>query len=343
MKALLKLDPQLLTFPAGDGRVGVSNRFAGRIFAELGGRRVHRFDAERAAAPRPGEFNNLGGNSLWPGPEGGDFAFNYLPGTGWLVQDEISVKSTATLKTAPGEIAVGKHLKLRNRAGAELELAMRRRVRPLEVGELAARFGVAALAYRTLDEFRAAAPLPPERALFCAWSLEQFPGGDGVTAFGHALGGAAQAVNADYYGDPGARLDCRGAWFRLELGGEARFQLGLDHRSRPKLIGAWDRGRELLMLRRIHRTAPGVFFNIADNDQPRGPYSAADSYSIFNGGSLGFFELETIAPLELDGDGRGTASRLWSETMIFQGPPDRLAALLKTRFRVPASITGERS
>ncbi len=343
MKELQKLDPQLITFPAGDGRVGVSNRFAGRIFAELGGRLVHRFDAERAAAPRPGEFNNLGGNSLWPGPEGGDFAFNYLPGTGWLVQDEIGVKPTATLATVPGDATIGKRLTLRNRAGAELPLTMRRRIRVLEVNDLAVRFGVAALAYRTLDEFQANSPLPLERALFCAWSLEQFPGGDGVTAFGHALDGAAQAVNADYYGDPGARLECRDRWFRLKLGGEARFQLGLDHRARPQLIGAWDRGRDLLMLRRIWRTASGIFFNIADNDQPHGPYSAADSYSIFNGGSLGFFELETIAPLELDGDGRGAASQLWSETMIFQGPPNRLAALLKTRFRVPASITGERS
>ena len=343
MKELLKCDPQLVTIPAGDGRIGVSNRFAGRIFAELGGRLVHRFDAERAAAPQPGEFNNLGGNSLWPAPEGGDFAFNYLPGTGWLVQNEVGVKSTATLKSAPGGITVGKELKLRNRAGAKLTLAMRRQVRALEVGDLASRFGVAALAYRTLDEFRAVLPRPLDLALFSAWSLEQFPGGDGVVAFGRALGGAAQAVNADYYGNPGARLDCRGAWFRLELGGEARFQLGLDHRTKPNLIGAWDRKRELLMLRRIWRTAPGVFFNIADNDQPRGPYSAADSYSIFNGGPLGFFELETIAPLELDRVGRGVASRPYSDTIIFHGPPERLAALLKTRFRVPASITGERS
>jgi hypothetical protein len=46
-----------------------------------------------------------------------------------------------------------------------------------------------------------------------------------------------------------------------------------------------------------NRSTPtqGIFFNIADNDQPAGPFSAADNYSIFNSDpDMAAFELETI-------------------------------------------------
>jgi hypothetical protein len=61
---------------------------------------------------------------------------------------------------------------------------------------------------------------------------------------------------------------------------------------------------------------PGLYFNIADNDQPAGPFSAADVYSIFNGDeSLGFFELETIGSANVVDD-RLSGSSLVSRTTL---------------------------
>ena len=140
---------------------------------------------------------------------------------------------------------------------------------------------------------------------------------------------------------PGERLRCEGQLFRLALGGKERFQVGIAYHSQPKLIGAYDPRRNLLIIRRISKiTDNGLYFDIADNDQPRGAFSAADSYSIFNGGEMGFFELETIAPLHCDAAGRGTHSTLCTETLICKGAPDRLGHCLEDCFGVPATFIG---
>ena len=336
--SLQKIDSDLLVMPSGDDAVAVSNRLQGRIFCELDGELVHRFNAELAANPSPDNFNNIGGNSLWPGPEGGAFAFNYLPGTGWQVQPAINSQTTTTLESRSQRLVIGKKMALRNRHDAAVELDFRRTVVPVAVDGIARKYGVKAIAYRTVDELEAAKPQATTEALFCAWSLEQFPGGNGVIAFGRVADGVRDAVNRDYYGDPGSRLQDDGPFFRLELGGQDRFQIGINHHYHPELIGAYDRQRSLLLLRRAWRQDGGMYFNIADNDQPRGAYSAADAYSIFNGGELDFFELETIAPLQLDRAGRGVNSLLWTETLIFKGTPDSLSSCLENGFQIPASM-----
>ena len=97
--------------------------------------------------------------------------------------------------------------------------------------------------------------------------------------------------------------------------------------NRPELLGALDGGRELLILRRMD-PQEGVYFNIADNEQPGGPWSAADMYSVFNGGNLDFFELETIAPLQTE-DNRVARCTLISETLIVRGSVKELERYLE--------------
>ena len=77
--------------PAGDGEVLLSAALQGRIFAALQGELLHRLDAPLAEHPSE-SFNNLGGNSLWPAPEGGPFAFNSRS-EDFLVQAEDDYRS----------------------------------------------------------------------------------------------------------------------------------------------------------------------------------------------------------------------------------------------------------
>ena len=74
---LRAIDPEVLELACKDGTVFVSNKLQGRIFSEINGTFVHNFVEKLAADPDPVNFNNIGGNSLWPAPEGGDFAYNY--------------------------------------------------------------------------------------------------------------------------------------------------------------------------------------------------------------------------------------------------------------------------
>jgi hypothetical protein len=58
----------------------------------------------------------------------------------------------------------------------------------------------------------------------------------------------------------------------------------------------------------------GLYFNIADNDQPDGAFSAADTYSIFNSDTdMSAFELETVGCARVE-DGILHGSELASRT-----------------------------
>ncbi|MGQ9553188.1 MAG: hypothetical protein ACUVWR_03630 [Anaerolineae bacterium] len=91
-------------------------------------------------------------------------------------------------------------------------------------------------------------------------------------------------------------------------------QIGIKVTSQPRCIGFYDLSRRLLCLRRNANAGPGLYFNMADNDQPNGPCSAADSYSIFNSDpDMAAFELETVGSAIVLGKWP-TGSRLVAET-----------------------------
>ncbi|MDD5697755.1 MAG: hypothetical protein PHH77_03985 [Victivallaceae bacterium] len=72
MKSRLRAsNPGLAELAASEGAVIIAPGLRGRIFCVLNGELIHRFDFGAAAGPAPAEFNNIGGNSLWPAPEGG--------------------------------------------------------------------------------------------------------------------------------------------------------------------------------------------------------------------------------------------------------------------------------
>lgn len=339
---LAQLDPGLLRLPAGGGEVLYSPGFQGRILLAFGDELVHRFDCDRAAAPVPGEFNNLGGNSLWPAPEGGAFAFNYAAeGGAWLVPESIAAgRPTVTAAGSEG-IAAEQAFALRNRKGRTAKVRQFREIRPLPAAALEGAAGLCVTGYRTCEGFELLEPLPAADFLIAAWSLEQFELHPGAVAFGRTAGDPAAAVNADFYGNPSSRLAYGDHWFSFALGGEARLQIGLSSRAVPELIGAYDPVRKLLVLRHTPVRSDGRYLNIADNAQPRGVWSAADLYSIFNGGAAGFFELETIGPVEL-ADGLCRGSRLESETRAVRGEFAALAAYLRRFGLNLENMKGER-
>ncbi len=312
-----------------DGRIWLDTERQGRIFASMGGSVLHRFDAALAAHPDPVEFNNIGGNSLWPAPEGGDFAFNYPDGV-WCVQPGIN---TARSELVPADHPVcTRTVKMTNRKHADLELTLRRELFPLEMTEAS---GLKCTGYRSLDTIRFADPCEVNKAVIAAWSLEQFSGVRGVIAFGRVQS-AGQAINAEYYGDPSRLLDYGKDFFRFRLNERDRLQIGIRASSKCEFIGAWNPAQDLLILRTC-LPGEGTRIDIADNDQKRGVYGADDQFSIFCGGPLDFFELETIAPMILSG-GKAVGSELVSETRFYQGPKAALEKLLQHKFGFPLNF-----
>jgi Family of unknown function (DUF6786) len=322
-------DPHLVELPSDAGGILVAPGLQGRVFCRMGGELVHRLDVDLLDNPSASEFNNLGGNSLWPAPEGGDCAFNYLPGSDeWVVQPGIAEANCVVTSCDPSRVCIEKDIALTNRKGIEVRLMFRRVVSPVCVGGLIDGFTIQAVAYSCEDTFAPHADYPVDSLLIAPWSLEQFPGADGIIAFGKA-DCPEDAVNTDFYGSPGERLTYGEDFFQFRLGGEDRHQIGIDAHHHPRFLGALDSKRSMLFIR---KTPPqeGLYFNIADNDQPDGPSSASDMYSLFNGGSLNFFELETIAPMQVR-DGCLAESTLVSETLILKGSVDELKRYLVHR------------
>ena len=312
--------------PAGDGKVYLAPQLQGRIFASLDGEVLHRFDAELAAHPLPDDFNNLGGNSLWPAPEGGEFAFNYpADGSPWRVQ--AGINSAVSQLSADGT-AMSRTIALENRKGVRSEVLHRREVAPRP--GFGKEYGLREVVYSCRDTLRLTFPLPADSFLVSSWSLEQFDLGKNITAFG-TLGPGAK-LNGDFYGDIAPNTRYVPGGFVFKLAGEEKLQIGVPESAGCTMIGAWLPERELVILRRIADCGAGRRINFADNDQKDGVFSAADAYSVFYGAGAKFFELETLAPVQFDEALRTTGSVLESETHFYRGSRRQIAAMLKARF-----------
>ncbi|MCC6154056.1 MAG: hypothetical protein IT367_09885, partial [Candidatus Hydrogenedentes bacterium] len=193
------------------------------------------------------------------------------------------------------------------------------------------KYGLAGLAYATIDIWEPVGDYSPDDVLIAPWSLEQYPGVEGIIAFGrYAIG--ENAINRTFYGDPGVRIDQRGEQFTFRLGGVERHQIGVRVESGPQFIGALDPARGILLIRKTE-LQDALYFDIADNEQVDGPFSSADAFSIFNGGELGFFELETIGGMRVE-NGRVTTSALPSHTIILRGDETALRQMLAAEFGV---------
>ena len=317
----------------GDGTVYVSGELQGRIFAELDGCLLHRLDVALAANPSPAEFNNLGGNSLWPAPEGGPFAFNYPPdGGAWYVQEGINAVPAQPLADGFG---VEKTIRLVNRRGVEGEMCYRRVVTPMET-TLALKYGLKGLAYRAEDSLALHEPLAD--FLLAAWSLEQFDLTPKTFGFGKL---ALPRLHGEFYRDPTPHIDWADGCFRFRFKAQERLQVALPETAAPEYVGAIVPENDLLIIRKICDYDQGVRIDIADNDQPRGPFAECDAYSIFYGPDARFFELETIAPVRQDAEGRTLGSRLVSETQFYQGAIEDLKSLLVSEFCFADSLVAE--
>ena len=326
-----KVDVNVKGLRSADGTVYLSPGLQGRIFCSIGDTLIHKLDFAMAANPSD-DFNNIGGNSLWPAPEGGAYAFNYPHGE-WTVQDGINkVCPELTMLSATDAVMV-KNIALVNAKGINVELEYRRKVHANDISALARSCLVKGVSYTATDTFTARNDYPVKDVLLNAWTLEQFPGAEGIVAFGKFdCTDASKVVNDDFYGDPLSRISFSGNLFLFRLGGPDRLQIGIRRECRPELIGAYDPAREILIIRKTKPRA-GKYINIADNEQKNGPFSTEDLFSVFNGASLNFFELETIGPM-IEKDGRFDHSTVVSDTFIFKGPKENLAELLAKEYNI---------
>jgi hypothetical protein len=284
----------LLEFTDGPAGCVLCPDMGGRVFAEVCGLSVHRIDLECVARPdRP--FNNYGGGNFWPAPEGGKFGFNYR-GNEWYVQACINEQPFEVVSHDDESAVILKRVALVNRVGTAVESIMKRELTllrslpPILEGSRIEGF----LAYQTVDSFEVLNPVTPDQALIGAWTLEQFEASESTVSFCQ-VENPEQAINYDFYEHPGDRITYLKHGFSYRTDGRRKGQIGIKREAAAPFIGFYDPSRRLLCTRE-NRSSDLCYFNIADNDQPDGPYSAADNYSIFNSDpDMQAFELETVS------------------------------------------------
>ena len=286
-----------------------------RVFCELNGLLLHRLDMENVRKPdKP--FNNYGGNSFWPAPEGGDVGFNYK-GDEWYVQPAINDQPFELESKGDSWAKACKKTVLTNRKGVEVEVIMRRKFAAATLAEELEELKPAlSSAYIVDDDISLLKDITTEQALIACWTLEQFEALDRVSFI--RVQKPEEAINFDYYSDPREKITYQTNGFFYNTDSKLRGQIGIKKDAAAEYMGFYDLKRKLICIRQIISSSDGLYFNVADNDQPQGRFSAADNYSIFNGDeSLGFFEIETFGCAEVQ-DEYLRGSRMCSKTSFAQ-------------------------
>lgn len=304
----------LLEIDGEDYQLCLAPDMGGRVFARVCNLPMHRIDLENAADPdRP--FNNFGGGNFWPAPEGGKFAFNYGGGD-WYVQRAINNQPFEVKSADKSSALIEKKIRLLNLAGTTIETRMQRKLTPSALPSLLRGCNLnGSLAYTTVDSFEVLNRVSPEEGLIASWTLEQFDATGDTVSF-CLVDKPEGAINFDFYGEhPGDRIVYRKKGFTYQTDGLQKAQIGIRKDANPKMVGFFNLKQNILCVRQNLTKTDGVlYFNIADNSQPNGPFSAADSYSIFNSGTdMGIFELETIGGADVR-EGQLAGSRLTSLT-----------------------------
>jgi hypothetical protein len=188
-----------------------------------------------------------------------------------------------------------------NRAGATVHAVMKREIQLLPLPAWLAKYPAhAALSYVTKDSFAVLNKTSVEEALIAAWTLEQFDATPDTVSF-CAVERPEAAINFDFYAHPGERIAYSPRGFTYRTDGQCRGQIGVRVAAGPRFIGFHDLSACVMCIRENRNAASGRYFNMADNDQPQGPYSAADSYSIFNSDKdMRAFELETVGAAQVE-------------------------------------------
>ncbi len=294
----LKQDSGFIYDKAG-ARAVFAPDLGARVFCELRGLILHRLDLENICQPNK-PFNNYGGNNFWPAPEGGRFGFNY-DGDTWRVQTAINDQPFVRCATSGSSARASKKTKLINRLGTALDVVMQREFTVIPLPPLLASLQPeAGLAYEVYDRIDVLSPTLVHDALIGCWTLEQFDASDATISFVR-VARPSEAINYDFYENPGDRIVIAADGFYYKTDSQKRGQIGIRKGSNPEFIGFFDLQRRLLCVREIVGVSEGLYFNIADNDQRQGPFSAQDAYSIFNGDKgWGFFELESVGGAQVE-------------------------------------------
>lgn len=322
------VDTVVLTSPTG-ARVAVVPAWQGRVMTSTpGGGRDESFgwlNRELIAQRRFVEHINVfgGEDRFWLGPEGGQFALFFAPGSeftlaNWHTPAPIDTEPFALLEQSAARAVFGRRFALTNRAGTAFDVDVRREVQLREPAEVLARLGtelvdgVRGVSFETINTLTntGAAAWTKDGGLLSIWILGMFTATPDSVVLLPFVGGPERyhgpVVNDEYFGRvPPDRLHVDEERSLVVFRGDAqqRGKIGIGPRRAKPVLGSWDEGRGVLTL--VELTLPIDARDYVNSlwrlqDDPFG----GDVVNSYNDGPMpdgspglgAFYELESSSP-----------------------------------------------
>ena len=333
IEMLEKAGKPYFVLTAGGGKIICVPSLAGRLYFSYSNNVIHRVDAEKIANPANeiGKYNNYGGMNIWPAPEGGELGWAYTAKGEWHIQDGVNEVPFNILDKEKDSCLIERNTTIVNRKKIEINVTMKREAR---IEALSQPHTEAAFKITVSDSFTCS---HHDDILIAPWTLEQFDAHDATVSF-CIVDNPKESINFDYYEHPQERIVYKEGYFIYRTDGVKAGQIGIKKSAAPKALGMLDARNNFLVVRKIGGDYSKLdYFNIADNEQKQGPYSAADVFSIFNSPQeLSFLELETIGGY-LETGGKPVPQPLVSESYYFFGKQTQLISVIQNIFNIDFS------
>ena len=307
----------------GMARVSVVPEFQGRVMTSAAsGLQGQSFGwisrkAITAGFANP-QFNPFGGEErFWLGPEGGPFSWYFAPGAeqifaNWVVPAVIDSEPFKVESASGSEAIFTKETVLKNAAGHEFHIGIRRSVELMEAAEIESVLGVSIpesirpVAYRTVNTLTnlGAFEWTKETGMPSVWLLGMYPPAPSTVVFiPYDKSFAGKVVNDEYFGKvPADRLIVRDGMIYFRIDGKFRSKIGLPDGSGRGLCGSYDPSSGLLnILKYSVPSGPRDYVNAQWG--PQEDCFGGDVINSYNDGPtetgevMGpFYEIETSSP-----------------------------------------------
>jgi Family of unknown function (DUF6786) len=347
---------QVAVVPAYQGRVMTSTADGPRG-ASYG--YLHRSGIQAGA--RQPHMTVLGGEDrFWLGPEGGQYALYFPPGSAfdadhWQVPEPIDWDIWPVVGQTEREVRFSRDLRVTNYSGATFDLRVDRAVRLLDPETAARDIGQApgastrVVAYETDNRITNTGPTAwkKETGLISIWILGMYrPGPQTTVVIPFVPGPEADrgpVVNDRYFGAIGAdRLHVGGHVLFFRADGQKRGKIGLPPPRARDVAGSYDPDAHVLTLVKFTRPAGAAEYVNSMWERQAHPYSG-DVVNSYNDGPLSpgaapmgpFYEIESSSPAAALAPTASLAHV--HRTFHFQGPDAELDAIARAVLGVSLS------
>ncbi len=352
---------QVLEAPGG-ARVALSAAYQGRVMTSAVspdspalGWINHQFIEDGKTGT---QFDNFGGEDrFWLGPEGGQYALYFEPGSpftlsSWQVPAALQEGEWNISNQTPGSITFTRPMQFTNYRGSAFKLQLERTVRLLTKEDLEGQMGFQApdtlqwVGFESINQVTNTGDSAwvADRGMPSIWILGMFNPFDTTNVVIPFSGSPSDSVVNDlYFGEiPPDRLDVRNGYLLFLCDGQYRSKIGIGPAHAKPVLGSYTESQNLLTLIQFSLPKDAVDYVNSMWEQQAEPYGG-DVVNSYNDGPLqpgqpslgGFYELETSSPALALGPGESFIHT--HRTLHLVGDFSTLDPIARTVLGVPLS------